>query len=182
VIENQNNQSSKLPGLLLVAHGSRITSSNEEIVRLSTRLADRLQSGQYSNSKLTSVENQRTDHCSRPSINLISSDIRSPEAKPDNVVVEHAFLELTEPSIPQGIDKCASRGVARLYVLPYFLAAGRHVREDIPEAVKQGRDRHPQMTITVLSHIGQSESMLDLIIAMASDQESSVQDVLENAT
>lgn len=91
------------------------------------------------------------------------------DSDPKPNVVEHAFLELTEPSIPQGIDQCAARGVTELLVLPYFLAAGRHVREDIPDAVEQGRQRHPHMAITVLSHVGRSDSMLDLIVAMTNE-------------
>jgi len=66
--------------------------------------------------------------------------------------------------------------VTELFVLPYFLAAGRHVREDIPAAVEDGKLRHPEMTISILSHVGQSESMLDLIVAMTNEQGSSAVD------
>lgn len=174
----QPQQPSKSPGLLLVAHGSRISSSNEEIMQLSARLASRLQ-GSKSHAKKA---DESTQSNSSFKFNLISPDNRAVETASAPVVVEHAFLELTEPSIPQGIDKCAALGVTQLYVLPYFLAAGRHVRDDIPEAVEQGQARHPQMAISLLSHVGQSDAMLDLIIAMAGDHEVSLLDEHENST
>ena len=47
--------------------------------------------------------------------------------------VECAFLELAQPSIPDGIDCCVAEGATEVVILPYFLSAGRHVAKDIPE-------------------------------------------------
>lgn len=172
-------------GLLLVAHGSRVQSSNKEIARLRARLATRLRNGDA-----TETGHSPDRHHNQSSINLIEATIDTGNNAPthsngghvdtaivdtaivDTAIVEYAFLELSEPSIPQGIDACAAKGVTELFVLPYFLAAGRHVREDIPAAVEDGRLRHPDMTISILSHVGQSESMLDLIIAMTNEPRS----------
>ena len=46
-----------------------------------------------------------------------------------------AFLELAEPSIPQGLAQCLALDAEEIIVFPYFLAAGTHVADDIPEAL-----------------------------------------------
>ena len=51
----------------------------------------------------------------------------------DNVTC--AFLELAEPSIPEGLEALIGIGMRDITVVPYFLSAGRHVAEDIPAEV-----------------------------------------------
>ena len=46
-------------------------------------------------------------------------------------IVEACFLEIAEPSITQGIEICVQKGASEVLIMPYFLAAGRHVIEDI---------------------------------------------------
>ena len=48
--------------------------------------------------------------------------------------IECAFLELAEPSIPDGLERLIADGAAHITVLPYFLAAGRHVIEELKHA------------------------------------------------
>jgi sirohydrochlorin ferrochelatase len=52
-------------------------------------------------------------------------------------VVEAAFLELTEPTIDQAAERCVRAGAERVILLPYFLAAGVHVRLDL-QALREG--------------------------------------------
>lgn len=78
-------------------------------------------------------------------------------------VIHSAFLEIARPSIPEGIDKCASLGAETITVLPYFLAAGRHVAEDIPSIVNDARKKYPNITFKISRHIGAFEGMPWLI-------------------
>ncbi|MCP5143085.1 MAG: CbiX/SirB N-terminal domain-containing protein [Chromatiales bacterium] len=82
--------------------------------------------------------------------------------------VRCAFLELAEPSIPDGIEQCIQAGATDIRVLPYFLSAGRHVAEDIPEEVSGKRAEHPGVRIEVVSYLGLAESMPALLLSMAS--------------
>jgi len=70
-----------------------------------------------------------------------------------------AFLELAEPDIPTGIDLCEEFGAADITVVPYFLSAGRHVAEDIPKALEEAANRHPNLRIHLSAHIGQHADM-----------------------
>ncbi len=87
-------------------------------------------------------------------------------ADPAILCVESAFLELAEPDIGAGIDRCVARGAREVIVLPYFLAAGRHVQQDIPEWVQAARDRHPEVCIVLGPHLGASEELAALLIRL----------------
>lgn len=82
-------------------------------------------------------------------------------------MVEAAFLELAEPSIPDGIECAIRNGAKEVIVLPYFLSAGRHVAKDIPEQVEAKRAEHPGVDIQLAVHLGAAdriaETMLDLV-------------------
>ncbi|AFJ02590.1 Sirohydrochlorin cobaltochelatase [Methylophaga frappieri] len=82
-------------------------------------------------------------------------------------LVMAAFLELAEPSIPTGIRVCAEQGAAEVVILPYFLNTGRHVAEDIPEQIDIGKQDLPNLTITLLPHIGALPEMQNLLIQAA---------------
>ena len=75
---------------------------------------------------------------------LIAHGSRRPEANRDLVelayavrgrthypIVEIAYLEVAEPTIPQGARRCVEQGATRVFLLPYFLSAGAHVVEDL---------------------------------------------------
>ena len=85
----------------------------------------------------------------------------------DYPVVHAGFLELAEPSIPDGITKCINDGASNVTVLPYFLNSGRHVVEDVPEMLEQARLQHPDAEITLAPHLGASSMMIDLVITLA---------------
>jgi len=82
-------------------------------------------------------------------------------------IVEAGFLEIAEPSIPDGIKCCASQGASSIIVLPYFLNSGTHVVVDIPEIVQAAQQDYPDVEIKIASHLGASELMMDLLIASA---------------
>jgi len=82
-------------------------------------------------------------------------------------MVEAGFLELANPSIPEAIESCIESGATDVNVVPYFLAAGRHVVEDIPGIVQSVAERHPDVGIRIAEHIGISELMIQLILDSA---------------
>jgi sirohydrochlorin ferrochelatase len=78
--------------------------------------------------------------------------------------IEAAFLELAEPSIEEGLEVLAGRGAQHIVVMPYFLAAGSHVIQDIPEILEKFRWRHPGISLCLKEHVGRSEGMSRLIL------------------
>src|SRR4051794_34374072 len=58
-------------------------------------------------------------------------------------IVEPAFLELAEPDIPTGGDRCVGRGAATVLMIPYFLSEGMHLTRDLRDARDELSRRHP---------------------------------------
>lgn len=77
--------------------------------------------------------------------------------------VDAAFLELAEPSIGAAIDGAVSAGATEVVVLPYFLAAGRHVADDIPAIVSGRQTMHPSVRIEVAQYLGARPEMLEVL-------------------
>jgi sirohydrochlorin ferrochelatase len=80
--------------------------------------------------------------------------------------VESAFLELAEPSIPDGIEKCIQAGADEVIVLPYFLSAGRNVAQDIPAEVEIKRQQYPHTAISITTYLGADERVADLMASL----------------
>ena len=59
--------------------------------------------------------------------------------------VQASFLELSHPSIPEGIEACVKSGAEEIFVLPLMLFPGRHVKQDIPGQIQEAKARHPQV-------------------------------------
>jgi len=116
-------------GLLIVAHGSRRSQSNDEIVNLTRKVSE--------------------------------------QAVDKFELVDCAFLELAEPLIPDGIEALIKQGAVTVKVLPYFLAKGTHVAEDVPAEVKKAADRYPEVNIEILPYFGTSEELPLLLANMA---------------
>lgn len=85
----------------------------------------------------------------------------------DYGLVKCAFLELAEPSIPDGIEACIQAGADEVVVLPYFLSAGRHVVEDIPNEVQGKIDQHPGVSISIAPYLGAADGVVDLLLDSA---------------
>lgn len=75
-----------------------------------------------------------------------------------------AFLELAEPSIPDGIEACVQQGASEIVILPYFLSAGRHVAEDIPALVQPKQAQYPELKIELRSYLGAASALPELIL------------------
>lgn len=75
-----------------------------------------------------------------------------------------AFLEFAEPDIHQGVDRCVELGAHSIIAMPYFLAAGRHVAEDIPREIECARAGNPGVSIEISQYLGESEAMARLIV------------------
>lgn len=80
--------------------------------------------------------------------------------------VSAAFLELAEPEIGTAIDRQVAAGARQVLLLPYFLAAGRHVVEDIPAIVEARRARHAEVDIRLLPYLGEAPGMADFLAAL----------------
>jgi sirohydrochlorin ferrochelatase len=103
---------------------------------------------------------------SNEEVRKLAEKIRStPGLSVDEVAT--AFLELAEPSIPEGLEACIQRGADEVLVFPYFLAAGRHVVEDIPAEIAPVQEKYPAVKVSITPHLGLAADLPALITASA---------------
>ncbi|PLX78218.1 MAG: sirohydrochlorin cobaltochelatase [Desulfuromonas sp.] len=69
-------------------------------------------------------------------------------------IVEVSFRELHQPDIQTGIDRCVEQGADRILLYPYFLFAGAHVLEDLPDEMAQAKQRYPDLELTMGQPLG----------------------------
>jgi sirohydrochlorin cobaltochelatase len=76
--------------------------------------------------------------------------------------VERGYLELAEPTIPQGIARLVERGVRRIDVAPLLLFAAGHAKRDIPELLDDARRNFPQIEIVQHDVLGCHPRVVEL--------------------
>jgi sirohydrochlorin ferrochelatase len=79
-------------------------------------------------------------------------------------IVQACFLELAEPDIPTGGDRCVARGATRVLMIPYFLSAGVHLRCDLTAARDELSRRYPSVEFRLGSPLG-PHPLLDSLVA-----------------
>ena len=81
------------------------------------------------------------------------------EKKLPAVAVALSYLE-HGPSLEEALAALTAKGVGAIRVVPVFLGAGGHVKEDIPRLVAAA---NPTVPVTVDSPIGEQAQVIDAI-------------------
>src|SRR3954463_5162804 len=81
----------------------------------------------------------------------------------DAPIQEISFLELTEPSIEEGFRRCVERGAAEVTVVPLFLLAAGHIKQDIPNVLEAISEQYPDVLIDVKDPFGVQGQILDAV-------------------
>ncbi len=72
------------------------------------------------------------------------------------------FLELTGPTIQEGVDQCVAQGYTELSALPILLFAARHNKFDVTNELDRARQRHPQVKFHYGRHFGITPGIINL--------------------
>ena len=75
---------------------------------------------------------------------------------------ELAFLELAQPSIPQAIERLASKGTKQFVCMPLLLFTAGHALRDIPEAVQEAAAANGLQCINQTPSLGTASPILNL--------------------
>jgi sirohydrochlorin ferrochelatase len=78
-------------------------------------------------------------------------------------IVEPSYLEIAEPTIPQGAAACIAQGAQRVLMLPFFLSAGSHVVDDLERHRRELAAAHPGVEFRLCPPLGLHPLMLDII-------------------
>lgn len=69
-----------------------------------------------------------------------------------------AYMELAEPSLETAIAEGKNEGVEAFTVIPLFLAAGRHLRKDVPGMIEELKTTH-NVVIDLAPPIGENPQL-----------------------
>lgn len=86
-------------------------------------------------------------------------------------LVQVAYLELAEPSIPDGGALCVSGGASRVTMLPYFLSPGVHVRLDLESFRNELAARFPDVTFLLAEPLGRHPLLIEIVEQRARETE-----------
>lgn len=87
----------------------------------------------------------------------------------DVAIQEISFLELSEPFIEEGFNRCVERGATEITVVPLFLLAAGHIKQDIPLELARLQAQFPEIQVTVKDPFGVQGRILDAVSDLIKD-------------
>jgi len=84
-------------------------------------------------------------------------------------IVEIAHMEIAEPTLDRAFTRCVERGAKRIVIVPYFLASGNHVTNDIPRLAAEAAAKHAGIEWKLAEPLGLDERLVDVVLARAED-------------
>ncbi|OLS40400.1 sirohydrochlorin chelatase [Bacillus sp. MRMR6] len=78
-------------------------------------------------------------------------------------IQEISFLELTDPLIEEGFRRCVEQGATEINVVPLFLLAAGHIKQDIPQALDALKTIYPSVRVNISDPFGVQAKILDAI-------------------
>ena len=73
-------------------------------------------------------------------------------------------MSLGIPDIGEGIEKLVSSGIERIIVMPLFLVTGNHITQDIPEELRQQKERFPEVEFVMAQHLAGHTALVDIVL------------------
>jgi hypothetical protein len=94
--------------------------------------------------------------------------------------VEICFISRLGPHFSEVFEKCVNRGAKKVWVIPYFLHDGLHLRLDIPEMMQKEAKKFPHVKLTLGKSLGFGEGLVNLV-KQRIEESRSLRDVREMA-
>ena len=71
----------------------------------------------------------------------------------------------------EAFESCVGRGAKEIIVLPYVLHFGVHLREDIPEILRENARKHPEVRLVLGKHLGYDDALVNLVAKRIGESE-----------
>ena len=65
-----------------------------------------------------------------------------------------AFLQGGNPTLKEAVKGAVGAGCTSIFIVPFFLTSGVHIREDIPEMLEQARQDNPGLNLVLCRQLG----------------------------
>ena len=63
----------------------------------------------------------------------------------------------------EAFERCVRQGAKEIIVIPYFLHFGVHLRQDIPEILREAVAKHPEVRLVLGRHLGYDDALVALV-------------------
>ncbi|MCL1929110.1 MAG: CbiX/SirB N-terminal domain-containing protein [Treponema sp.] len=80
------------------------------------------------------------------------------------IIIEWAFWGFSERTIERGVAALVARGIREIKIVPYFLAMGIHLKENIPRMADQCAQNFPGIKITMGEPFGVDQRLADILV------------------
>jgi sirohydrochlorin ferrochelatase len=74
---------------------------------------------------------------------------------------------------PDAFDKCVGLGATEIIVIPYFLHFGVHLRQDVPEMMREKLAEYPNVKAILGKNLGFDEALVDIVRKRIAESEDS---------
>ena len=84
-------------------------------------------------------------------------------------------------SFGEAFERCVRQGAKTVIVIPYFLHFGVHLRQDIPEMLREAVMKHPEVRLVQGRHLGYDDALAALVERRISESEAlcDIRDLIE---
>lgn len=79
------------------------------------------------------------------------------------VPVATGYLDVEQPDVLTAASNLYDEGIRRLCVVPVLLSSGRHTREDVPRVIGLFQHRHPDCTVVLTDHLGETTFLTPIL-------------------
>lgn len=84
-------------------------------------------------------------------------------AAADEGIVDVCRMGGLGASFGEAFDRCVRQGATTVIVIPYFLHFGVHLRQDIPELLREAVAEHPEVRLVLGRHLGYDDALVALV-------------------
>lgn len=142
--------------LLVVSHGSKRKKSNQEFKKFIKKL-NKINQEKLNDQKTEGLAEETVD------FNPDSKNIGYEEVK-------GACLEFASPQLETFVEDLIKQGKNKIDILPLFVFAGYHVREDIPQRMEELKNEFSQLKYNILAHPAADNNFAGYIFKQALKQ------------
>lgn len=142
--------------LVVVSHGSKRKESNREFKEFIK--------------KLRQINSESKKNENFGSLAVVSDEVGSMDLSGSYAEIRGACLEFASPQLETVIENLVEEGYEQFDILPLFIFAGYHVRQDIPERMAGLKDKFEQLEYNILNHPAAADDFAPYIFAHALGQ------------
>ncbi|RTQ89012.1 sirohydrochlorin chelatase [Lysinibacillus telephonicus] len=78
-------------------------------------------------------------------------------------IQQYCFLELSQPTIAQALEKCVALGATQIRAIPVLLLTAAHAKIDIPLELEKAMQYYPQVKLQLGKPIGVNNELTNLL-------------------